>query len=133
MLKLFVFYWPSSVVFFIICFSSSSINVKKKFWGVPQLLHMCVIFVVYLAYVPTLLFWTGVSCPPCPSGNLLFWEDPDLNIKYLWIFQVNHTFYKLDVKILAANNKIRCLSSSYAPSSSSVVDPCQQKYSLFWH
>ena len=27
----------------IICFSSSSINVKKKFWYVPHLLHMCVI------------------------------------------------------------------------------------------
>ena len=28
----------------IICFSSSSINGKKKFWGVPHLLHLCVIF-----------------------------------------------------------------------------------------
>ena len=25
-------------------FSSSSVNVKEKFWGVPCLLHMCVIF-----------------------------------------------------------------------------------------
>ena len=31
----------------IICFSSSSINAKKKFWGVPHLLHMCVIFVLW--------------------------------------------------------------------------------------
>ena len=32
----FVFYWPTLTVFFItICFSSSSINGKKKFWGVP--------------------------------------------------------------------------------------------------
>ena len=31
----------------IICFSSSSVNAKKKFRGVPHLLHMCVIF--YLA------------------------------------------------------------------------------------
>ena len=38
------FYWPTSAVFWIIiCFSSSSINAKKKFWGVPHLLHMCVI------------------------------------------------------------------------------------------
>ena len=28
----------------IICFSSSSINGKKKFWGVPHLLHLWVIF-----------------------------------------------------------------------------------------
>ena len=26
------------------CVSRSSINAKKKFWGVPHLLHMCVIF-----------------------------------------------------------------------------------------
>ena len=32
----FVFYWPTLTVFFItICFSSSSISGKKKFWGVP--------------------------------------------------------------------------------------------------
>ena len=41
----FVFYWPTSAVFLIIiCFSSSSINAKKKFWGVPYLLHICGIF-----------------------------------------------------------------------------------------
>ena len=32
-----------STVFLIICFSSSSINTKKKIWGVPHL-HMCVVF-----------------------------------------------------------------------------------------
>ena len=42
----FVFYWPTSTVFWInICFSSSSVNTKKKFWGVPYL-HMCVILFV---------------------------------------------------------------------------------------
>ena len=30
--------------FFHICFSSSSVNAKKKFWGVPHLLLMCAIF-----------------------------------------------------------------------------------------
>ena len=36
------FYWPTSTNFFIIiCFPSSSINIKKKFWGVPHLLQMC--------------------------------------------------------------------------------------------
>ena len=41
----FVFYQPTWMVFLrIICFSSSSKNAKKKLWGVPQLLHMCVIF-----------------------------------------------------------------------------------------
>ena len=47
----FVFYWPTSTVFLIIiCFSSSSINAKKKFWGVPHFLHMCVIFKFYKWY-----------------------------------------------------------------------------------
>ena len=41
----FVFYWPTSSVFLItICFSSSSTNAKKKFWGVPHLLYICGIF-----------------------------------------------------------------------------------------
>ena len=40
-----IFYWPTSTIFLIIiCFSNSSINAKKKFWGVPHLLHMCMIF-----------------------------------------------------------------------------------------
>ena len=30
--------------FFNTCFSSSSINAKQKFWGVPLLFHMCLIF-----------------------------------------------------------------------------------------
>ena len=30
--------------FFHICFSSSSVNAKKKFWGVPHLLLMCAFF-----------------------------------------------------------------------------------------
>ena len=44
------------------------------------------------------------------------------NIYYLWIFQVDHTFYKLDLKIWAANNEIRCVHCSYPPSSSSALD-----------
>ena len=32
------------VFLIIICFSSSSIKAKKKFWGVPHLLHMYVTF-----------------------------------------------------------------------------------------
>ena len=27
---------------------SSAINAKKKFWGVPQLLHMCFIFIIII-------------------------------------------------------------------------------------
>ena len=41
----YIFYWPTSTVFLISsCFSSSPINAKQKFWGVPHLLQMCVIF-----------------------------------------------------------------------------------------
>ena len=42
----------SPVIFFIFSkfwffwvFQSSSVNAKRKFWGVPHLLHMCLIFV----------------------------------------------------------------------------------------
>ena len=30
--------------FFLNSFASSSVNAEKKFWGLPHLLHMCVIF-----------------------------------------------------------------------------------------
>ena len=40
--------------------------------------------------------------------NLPFWDHPDLNVRSLWILQVDHTSYKLDVKILAASNETRC-------------------------
>ena len=41
------------------------------------------------------------------------------------IDEVDHTFYKLDVKILAAINDIRRARCSYPPSSLSTLDPCQ--------
>ena len=59
-------------------------------------------------YVPTLPSWEESSRPPAPSRNLPFWDDSGLNVRYLRIFQVDHTFYKLDVKVLAAINDIRC-------------------------
>ena len=71
--------------------------------------------------------------------EILWWQTTfipfhsDLYVGYLWIFQVDHTFYKLDVKIFAANNEIRCVSCSCPLSSSSTLDPCQQKHLLFWH
>ena len=60
-------------------------------------------------------------------------RDTDSNVRDLQIFQVDQTFYKLDVKILAANNEIRYVHCSCPPSSSSALDPCQQKHLLFWH
>ena len=81
-----------------------------------------------------LQFWEDSSPPPCLSWNLSFYDemidDPGWNVRYLWIFQVDHIFYKLDVKILTNNNKIRCVSS-YPPSSSSTSDPFQQKLYCF--
>ena len=38
----------------IICFSSSWINAKKSFWGVPHLLHICVIFYQFLCLLNSL-------------------------------------------------------------------------------
>ena len=66
--------------------------------------------------------------PPVSSWNLLFWDDPGLNVKHLWIFQVDHTFYKLHVKILATSNKITCVHCSWPPCLSWAVDLCQQKH-----
>ena len=60
------------------------------------------------------------------SWNLpFFWDNPGVNVRYLLNFQVGHTFYKLDVKILATRNKSRCVRCSSPPSSSWAVDLCQ--------
>ena len=37
--------------FFDSCFSSSSINAKQKFWSVPHLLHIRVIFVLWPSFL----------------------------------------------------------------------------------
>ena len=47
----YIFYWPTSTFILISsCFSSSSINTKQKFWGVPQLLCVCDFFNVICAW-----------------------------------------------------------------------------------
>ena len=97
-------------------------------WSVPS--FICSNSPVLNGRLP---FWKDTSHPPGPSWNLPFWDDPGLNVRYLWIFQVDHTFYKLDMEILTANNEIRCVRCSHPPSSSSALDPCQEKHLLFWH
>ena len=46
-IKIILFFIGPLQQFFVIniCFSSSSVNAKKKFWDVPQLLHICAIFI----------------------------------------------------------------------------------------
>ena len=63
-------------------------------------------------------FWEDSSRPPVSSWNLPFWDNAGLNVRFLWIFQVSHTFYKFDIKILAASNDISCASCSLLPISS---------------
>ena len=41
-----------------------------------------------------------------------FWDDSGWNVRYLRIFQVDYTFYKLDAKILAPNNEISSRKNS---------------------
>ena len=77
-------------------------------------------------------FWEDSSCPPGCSSNLPFWEDRGLNVRYLRIFQIKHIFYKLDVKIVAANNEIRCIHSSCPPYLSATLVRCKLKNILFW-
>ena len=80
-----------------------------------------------------LQFWECNSCPPISSRNLPFWDDPGLNVRSLRVFQVDPTFYRLAVKILAANDEISCVRCSQVPYSLWTVDLCQRKHKLFWH
>ena len=73
------------------------------------------------------------SRPPVSSWNLRLWDDLSLNVRPLWTFQVDHTFYRFSVKILVASNKIRYACCSQLPYSSWTVDPCQLKHKLFWY
>ena len=58
----------------------------------------------------------GSARPPVYYWNLPFWDDPDLNVRYLWIFQVDHIFYKLDVKILVTSNEFKCVRALLLPT-----------------
>ena len=62
--KLF-FHFFKILIFWV--FQSSSINAKRKFWGVSHLLHMCVVFMIYANDVPqavksNLLLYAYDSC-----------------------------------------------------------------------
>ena len=49
----YIFYWPTLTVFLInSCFSRSLINAKQKFWWMPHLLHMRVIFSINTSQKP---------------------------------------------------------------------------------
>ena len=60
--------------------------------------------------------WKEWLLLPVSSWNLLFWDYSGLNVRSLWIFQVNSNFCKPDVKILIDNDKIRCMHCSRQPS-----------------
>ena len=64
-------------------------------------------------------FWEDNPRLPVSSENLPSWDHP---VRYLWIFQGDHTFYKLYLKFLAISNIIWCISCSWSPSSSWTVD-----------
>lgn len=81
-------------------------SVRSQFLQIT-LHHNKVTIMKPLAYVSTLPFWMDSSRPPVSSWNLPFWNYPGLNLRSSWILQVDHNFYKLDIKILAASNKIR--------------------------
>ena len=59
-----------------------------------------------------LSLWDDSSHIPVSSRNLLFWDYPGLNNRSLWIFKVDHTFYRLSREILAVSNNIKCVHSS---------------------
>ena len=69
-----------------ICFLSSSMNAKKKFWSVPHLLHMCVIF----------FFFFGVAW--MESWSKAF------GITYLWLGSLGKFFWAL-LRLLEKDGK----------------------------
>ena len=75
--------------------------------------------------------WEDSSRPPVSHWNLLFWDDSALLVRYSWIFHVYHTFYKLEVKILAAINEIQSVRCSWSLSWPGAVEPRQQKTYYF--
>ena len=61
-------------------FQSSSVNAKKKFWGVPHFLHMCVFFLVNdnpFSIKPTVV---GVKISEKKKHEFLL-------LKFLYLFQ----------------------------------------------
>ena len=67
--------------FFLInsCFSSSSINARKKFWGVPHLLHMFVI----LSFMYLFLFGLKGSLWKTEASTTCTWIW-EYCVFYLW-------------------------------------------------
>ena len=57
-------------------------------------------------------FWQNSSCNPVSSWYLPFLGAPGLNVRFLKTLQVDHPFYKYEVKILAATNEVRCVRCS---------------------
>ena len=64
-----------------------------------------------------------------PNSPVLRWSW--LKATSLWLFQVNHTFYKHDMNILAVNNEISWVHCSLLPILSSTEGLCKQKLKLF--
>ena len=82
------FYWPTLTDFvIIICFSSSSINVKKIFWGVPHLLHMC-------DFIILRWFWNFLIIS---FTDLLFTGSSDVNLLLIPKFSTIVSNYDLNV------------------------------------
>ena len=70
-----------------------SLNALKLDKWVVKLLH-CTPFICSNSPVlnGSLQFSEGSSCHPVYFWNLLFCDDPGLDVRYLWIFQVNYSF-----------------------------------------
>ena len=63
------FFVLSKVIFPV--FQNSSINAKRKFWGVPHLPHMCVIFFVKLWLILSQLELSRTELPKCTPNILM--------------------------------------------------------------
>ena len=61
-------------------------------------------------------FWNDSIRLLVSSWNLPFEDYPGLNVRSLWIFQVDQILKKNDLKILAARNEIKCVRCSRLPS-----------------
>ena len=93
---------------------------------------------VYICYNSPVLngrlpCWEENSCSPVSTWKLSFWDNPGFHTSISEFFQVNHTFWKLDMKVLVTSNKRRYVRSSWDLPFSWAVDPCQQKHFLFFY
>ena len=122
-----------------VCVASLTFANKKWdnwMWLIPN--FQCNFRAFRISYVLTVPFWTGSSRFERTAPVLPFLAEVsrfEILAKILDLYElpVDIAYYKLNDKIFAASNKIRCVRWSRLQYSSLAVDPGQPKLKLFCH